>query len=113
MIRCSCHGLHGCVPVGAEGHAQLVGELPQLGPPLGDSRHDLGERLAPAGPDLDLGRDQLPDEMRLELGALRGGLEVLEAVRQRESLGVDDRELLLDRNREILRRLVFLARAPE
>ena len=47
--------------------------------------------------------------MRLELGALRSGLEVLEAVRQRQGLGVEDRELLLDGDREVLRRLVLFA----
>src|SRR5439155_21542508 len=53
------------------------------------------------------------DEVRLEVGAGGRGLQLLEAVRQRERLGIEDRELLLDRDREVRRRLVLLASAPE
>ncbi len=66
----------------AEREAEAVGELAELGTALGDERDRVGEGLAAARPDLDLGRDQLTDEMRLELGALRGCLQLLEAVRR-------------------------------
>ena len=59
----------------------LVGELVQLLAPLADLRGGLLERVAAAGADLDLGGDQLADEMLLERRALRGRLQVLEAVR--------------------------------
>src|SRR5207237_7174965 len=42
---------------------------------------------------------------RLELRAGGGRLELLEPVRQLERLGVEERELLLDRDREVGRRL--------
>ena len=86
MIRCSCHGLQGCVPVAPSATPSAVGELAELGTALGHARGRVGEGLAAARPDLDLGRDQLADEMRLELGALRGRLQLLEAVRRATSV---------------------------
>src|SRR5262249_18999086 len=70
----------------------------------------LGEVVAAPRADLDLGRDQLPDEVVLDRSARRGGLDFLEAVRQLERLGIEDGELLLDRHREIGRGLELLAR---
>ena len=73
MILCSCHGLHGCVPV-----------APSVTPSLSVSSRSWARRSGirvttsakvPPGPDLDLRCDQLADEIRLELGALRGGFE--------------------------------------
>ena len=58
----------------------------------------LGEVGAAAGAHLDLGGDQLADEVRLELGAARRRLQLLEAVDELERLGVEERELLLDRD---------------
>ena len=55
----------------AERDPEPVRELGQLGAPLAQRLRRLGEALAAAGLDLDLGRDQLADEMRLELGAAR------------------------------------------
>ena len=49
--------------------------------------------------------------MLLERSPSRGRLDVLEAVREIERLGVDDRELLLDGDREVGRGLEC-ARAP-
>ena len=97
----------------AESEAEPVRELLQLGAALRDQGGHVGEGLAAACSDLDLRRDQLTDEVRLELGALGGGLQLLEAVRQREALRVEDRELLLDRNREVGRRLEVLAAEPQ
>ena len=109
MIRCSCHGLHGCVPVAPSATPSLVGELVQLLAALAEPRRGLVEGVAAAGADLDLGGDQLADEVLLERRALRRGLQVLEAVGQVERLGIEDGELLLDRDREVLRGLELLA----
>ena len=94
----------------AEPNSEPVRESAELRPPLGDARDDLGEGVTPARPDLDFRGDQLTDEMLLELGALGESLELLEAVRQRERLRVEDRELLLDGDGEVLRRFELLTR---
>src|SRR5207244_11760859 len=54
-----------------------------------------------AGAYLDLGRDQLSDQMRLDLRPHRGCPDVLEAVDEAERLQVEKRELLLDGDREV------------
>src|SRR5213592_3165206 len=112
MMRCFCHGLHGCAPV-----------PPSVKPSPSTSSRSWARRLgtvaaaseglAATSAHLDLGRDQLADEMRLQLGALRGRLELLEAVGERERRRVEDRELLLDRDREVRRGLVLLAAEPQ
>ena len=56
---------------------------------------------AAAGADLDFGGDQLTDDVLGELGAVGGRLQRLEAVRQLERLGVEQRELLFDRDRQV------------
>ena len=73
----------------------------------------LRPRLAAAGAHLDLGRDQLADEMRLERRAARGRLQLLEAVHELERLGVEDRELLLHGEGEVASVLERLARTTE
>src|SRR5205807_10309656 len=55
--------------------------------------------------DLDLGSNELADQVRLELRADGGRLELLEAVRQLEGLRVEEREFLLHRDGEVGRRL--------
>src|SRR5581483_9611815 len=50
---------------------------------------------------LDLGRDQLADQVRLDVRAGGERLHVLEAVRERERLGIEERELLLDGEGEV------------
>ena len=85
----------------AERDAARLGERPELLPPLAKQRGRVGERVAAAGADLDLGGDQLADQVRLELGPLRRLLELLEAVDEAERLGVEERELLLDRDGEV------------
>src|ERR687897_112729 len=82
MMRFSCPGLPGCVPV------------PQR---------------AMSGADLDLGGDELSDDVALELSSLRGPEKLLETVHETVRLGIEDGELLLDRDREIGRRLELLA----
>ena len=62
----------------------------------------LGEGLPPPGPDLDLGVDQLAAHRGGELVVgLRGVSQLLEAVLELQRLGVEDRELLLDPDREV------------
>ena len=85
----------------AERDAARLDERAELLPALAEERRGVGERVAAAGADLDLGRDQLADEMRLELGARRRFLQLLEAVDEVERLGVEERELLLDGDREV------------
>ena len=79
----------------------LRDELLQLVAALDHRVGDLREIVAASGLDLDLGRDQLADEMVVELGAGRRGLHLLEPVRQLERLGIEQRELLLDRDGEV------------
>ena len=56
------------------------------------------EAGAAAGADLDLGCDQLADDVLGEVGAIGGRLQRLEPVRELERLGVEERELLFDRD---------------
>src|SRR5207244_538819 len=85
-------------------------ELPAA---LADPARGLGEGLAAAGAHLDLRGDQLADEVELELGAARRGLELLEAVGQGQRLRVEDGELLLDGDGEVLPALELLTGEPE
>jgi hypothetical protein len=78
-----------------------VGQRLQLRPALRHRGGHVGERLAASRLDLDLGRDQLADEMRLERRPLRGGLHLLEAVDEVQRDRVEERELLLDRDGEV------------
>ena len=84
-----------------------VEELPA---PLRHGGRRLRERLAAPRAHLDLGRDQLTDEIGLERRADRSGREFLEAVDETERLGVEDRELLLHRDREVAARIEPLPR---
>src|ERR671925_242850 len=81
--------------------------------PLSHSRRGLREIVAAARPDLDLGGDQLPHQVILELGVLGGGLQLLEPVGQGEGFRIEDRELLLDRDAEVLGLLEGLTRLPD
>ena len=94
---------------GGERDPEPAGQLVELGPALADLRRRFGKVLAAAGPDLDLRRDQLADEVLFERRALSRGLKLLEPVRERERLGVEDGELLLDGEREIGAVLVRLS----
>ena len=98
MIRCSCHGLHGCVPIAPSPMPSGSASSSSWRAALERRGRRLGERLAAAGADLDLGGDQLADEVRLELGAAGRGLQLLEAVDEPERHRVEDGELLLDRD---------------
>ena len=73
-------------PGRAEQEPHRLDERPQLRSALGDRGGNVRERLLLAGSDLDLGGDELADEVLLERGAARGRLDVLEAVREVERL---------------------------
>src|SRR5262249_11933904 len=90
--------------------ADRVREPEQLRAALPEPRGHLVEGVAAAGADLDLGGDQLADEVLLQRRPLRRGLQLLEAVREVQRLRVQDGEFLLDGDREIGRGLELLAR---
>src|SRR5437763_2728499 len=92
----------------AEADPELARELRELAAPLAHAGRTVRERLAAPGLDLDLGRDQLADEVLLEHGPLRRGLELLEPADEVEGRRIEERELLLDRDREVGRRLEAL-----
>ena len=102
MMCCSCQGLQGCVPVAPSRTSCASASSNSCRAPLDDESGRLGERLAAPGPHLDLRRDELAHEMLLERRAARRGLQLLEVGRERERLGVEEGELLLDGEREVL-----------
>ena len=64
--------------------------------------HRLGEALRAPGADLDLGRDQLPGHgLRQELVLLAVRVQLLEPLHQLKAARIDDRELLLEGDREV------------
>ena len=85
----------------AERQLQRLDERLELGAPLHERGRDLGEGLAAPGLHLDLGGDQLADEVRLERRPLGRRLDLLEAVDEVEARRVEERELLLDRDGEV------------
>ncbi len=103
-------GAPGMRPGRAQCHSECVGQLLELHAALADPPGQLLEVVGAAGADLDLGGDQLADQVRLERRARGGGLQLLEAVAQRKRPGVEDRELLLDGDGEVGGALVLLAR---
>ena len=80
---------------------------------LGEHAGHVGERLDAPGLDLDLGGDQLAGEVALGLGAARGVDDVLVAVDEIERVPVEERELLLDGDGEVVRRLEPLSRLAQ
>src|SRR5690348_14309032 len=98
---------------GREADADGVRQRAQLRAPLAQLLGRLGERLAPAGAHFCLGGDQLADEVRLQVGAAGRVLELLETVDELEARRVDERELLLDGEREVGRRLEARTRRRE
>src|SRR5580765_35970 len=86
----------------AEPDSELVGELAEL---HAASRDQLGRfREVGALPrlHLDLRGDQLADEVLVELGASGACFQLLESIRELERVGIEQGELLLDRDREVL-----------
>ena len=100
-------------PGGTERDPHRVDERLQLCASLYQSGRNLGKTLATPRSDLDLGGNQLPDEVRLERGAPRRGLYLFEPVDEAERRRVEQRELLLDGDREVGADLEALARRGE
>ena len=84
-----------------EHESLLPGELVERHTVPFDLEGRLTELGAAPRPNLDLRRDQLADEMLLKLGAPRSRLQLLEAIDQPERVGIEQRELLLDREGEV------------
>jgi hypothetical protein len=80
---------------------------------LADPFGRLGKALAAAGSHLDLGSDQLADQVLLERRSLGRCLELVEPVRERERFGIEYGELLFDGEREVGAVLVRLARRAD
>ena len=103
----------GVCPGRRERDSEPVREGRELVAPLRDARRRLREAFTATGADLDLGGDQLTDEVSFQVGA-DGRLEqLLEAIRQRERDGVEQRELLLDGEREVSAGVELLAGEPD
>ena len=82
---------------GGERDPEALAEREQAGAAFALELHRLGEGLAAARADLDLGVDQLAgDRLGEQLVLLAGAAELLEAVDELEAVGVDERELLLE-----------------
>ena len=85
------------MPVEASAKPCAAGEGEEPAAVVALALAQLGEALGAARADLDLGVDQLAaDRFGERLVLLRSVAELLEAVRELEGLGVEDRELLLD-----------------
>ena len=113
MIRWSRQLAHGCVPVHASAIASGSRSAASSARRSAIAAGNVGERGLLARLDLDLGGDQLADEVRLERRVLRRGVDLLEAVDEVERLGIEERELLFDRDGEVLGRLEALVRVGE
>ncbi len=98
---------------GSEPDAESVGELAELRSALAHPLGRFPEVRAPAGLDLDFGSDQLPDEVLVELRPRSTGLELLEAIRQLEGVGIEQCELFLHRDGEVLSVLESLTCRPD
>jgi hypothetical protein len=81
---------------------EAIGELGELVTALRHALRRLAEVATATGLDLDLGRDQLADQVLVQLTARGSLFQLLEPVRELERLGIEERELLLDCDGEIL-----------
>jgi hypothetical protein len=80
----------------------LGGEAKQAHARLALALDRIGEAFGLPGADLDLGLDQLAGDRLPEHGVGGAGLpQLLEAVVERQRVRVEDRELLLDSDREV------------
>src|SRR5262249_15190280 len=103
----------GVCPRGAQRDRKRLDDRCELCPPFRHPCWHLRKARAAPGLDLDLGRDQLADEMWVDGRSARRGLDVLEPVHEVERGRVEEGEFLLYRHREILPGLELLAREPE
>jgi hypothetical protein len=97
----------------AERQLLLTGKRVDLRAPLLHRRGRFLEPGTAARADLDLGGDQLADDVVGELRLLGSRLQRLEAVRQLERLGVEERELLFHGERQVGARFELGAVARE
>ena len=97
----------------AERDLQLARDRVQLPAPLVHRGRRLAEVLAAAGANLDLGGDQLTDDVRREVGLDPCRVDLFEAIGQLERLRVEEREFLFDREGEVGATFEFLARRRE
>src|SRR5580765_3877356 len=100
----------GMSPCRGKADTESVGELAELRTPLRHQLDYFAEVRATPGLYLDLGCDQLADEVLVERRSSRSSLELLEAVRQLERVGIEDCELFLHGNREVVSILECLTR---
>ncbi len=85
----------------AEPDPQLAGDGMKLRAPLSHRRSRGAEALAATRAHLDLGCDQLAHDVRRQVGLDRRAVQLLEAVGQLERVGIEQRELLLDGERQV------------
>ena len=110
MMRWSCQGLHGWAPVAPSAMPCDRREREQAAAALVLALECVGEVRALAGTDLDLGGDQLTgDRAGQHVVAVPPSAQRLERVDQGQRLGVEQRELLLEPDREVGRGLEDLA----
>ena len=87
---------------GAERDPELGRDREQPAPAIALQDGRAGQVLAPPGPDLDLGGDQLAGDRIGEHRIGDGGVsQLLEPLDERERAGVEQRELLLEPDREV------------
>ena len=96
-----------------EAQVEAAGDGVELNPALFHPLGSLGEALAAPSSNLGLRGDQLANEVRLDVRPAPCGLNVLEPVRERERLRVEQRELLLDGERQVCAVLERLASGRE
>ena len=102
MMRWSCHGLHGCVPVAPSRDAERVGELEQLGrrsPTRAAASANVSQRPVRTSTSEAISSPTRCSSSSVPCAAACSSSKRL---RERERLRIEDRELLLDREREVL-----------
>jgi hypothetical protein len=85
----------------AECEPEAAGQLRELGAARAHQLCGRGEAHAGARAHLDLGGDQLADQVLVDRRPGCGRLHFLEPVDERERVGVEERELLLDRDGQV------------
>ena len=90
--------------VRAQADPELVGKAEQQATTLADLRGGLRERLAAPRLDLDLGLDQLAGDAAGQRRGVGQRPQLRVALSERQGVGIEDLELLLDADREVGRR---------
>ena len=94
MMLCSCHGLHGWVPVAPS--------------PTSKVRGRFSKGFATAGLHLDLRRDELPRDVFAKRRLQRCGMKFLETIDHAKRGRIEQRKLLFDSQREVAAGLELL-----